>query len=129
MTVTAKELRLVAAWLVGAYLARMYIEMGLVKFDQDGFWTAAFARWGYPVWLRLVVGFVETVGGAMLLVPWVASYGAVGLIAVMIGAWITRFSDGRMVDAAWIAVFVVALAWISFEWWGWRRPRSGQLRN
>jgi hypothetical protein len=44
---------MVGAWLVGLYLARMYVEMGWVKFDPDGFWTEAFESWGYPVWLRL----------------------------------------------------------------------------
>ncbi len=32
------------AWVVGLYLAQMYIQMGWVKFNPEGFWTAAFER-------------------------------------------------------------------------------------
>ncbi len=41
----------------------------------------------------------------------------------MIGAWITRLNDGRMVDVGWITVYLAALVWIGFEWWDRRRPR------
>lgn len=71
-----------------------------MKFDPNGFWTPACERWGYPAWLRLLVGFIETVGGVSLCLPWCASYGAMGLGMVMVGAWMTRFHDGRMVDVA-----------------------------
>lgn len=123
-----KNVRLVVAWLVAAYLARMFVSMGWVKFDPDGFWTAAFERWGYPVWLRLLVGGIEVVGGLALLLPWLASYGAISVGIVMLGALVTRFGDGRMVDVAFIAAYGAALAWIAWEWWQWRRPRFGAAR-
>ena len=122
MLSVAQRARLVAAWIAGAYLAWMYVEMGWVKFDPEGFWTPAFERWGYPTWLRLLVGFIETAGGVMLVIPWLASYGATGLALVMIGAWITRLNDGRLVDVGWLTIYLTVLAWIAFEWWGWRRP-------
>ena len=122
-----KTVRLVAAWALGLYLARMYVEMGWVKFDPNGFWTTAFERWGYPTWLRWVVGIIETLGGLMLLIPWLATYGALAVGAVMTGAWVTRVHDHRMVDVAWISGYLVALGWIAFEWrpfrlGGHRRP-------
>lgn len=120
---TWKRFRLVLAWIVGLYLAQMYVKMGWVKFDPQGFWTASFERWGYPVWLRLAVGGIEVAGGVLILLPWTATWGALSLAAVMIGAWITRFGDGRMVDVAWISLYLVVLAWLAFEWWGLRRPR------
>jgi len=123
---TFKKVRLVAAWCLGAYLARMYVRMGWVKFDPGGFWTAAFERWGYPVGLRWAVGAIEVGGGILLLVPWVASYAALALAAVMVGAWVTRVGDGRFVDVAWITAFLAALLWIAYEWWGFRRPRPGR---
>jgi uncharacterized membrane protein YphA (DoxX/SURF4 family) len=118
-----RRLRLVAAWCLGAYLAWMYVEMGWVKFDANGFWTGAFERWGYPVWLRWLVGAVEVAGGILLLVPWVASYAALGVGLVMVGAWVTRMGDGRFVDVAWISLYLAGLLWIAFEWWPYRRPR------
>lgn len=118
-----KKVRLVGAFLVGIYLADMYVGMGLVKFDPDGFWTPAFERWGYPVWLRVAVGIAEVGGGIALLVPWIAAWGA-GLVAlVMAGAITTRALDGRWVDVSWNVLYLTMLVWIAFEWWGWRRPR------
>ncbi len=119
-----KRIRLAAAWLVGLYLAFMYVRMGWTKFDPEGFFTPAFERWGYPEWLRIVVGAVETAGGFAILIPWVASWGGLALAGVMVGAWATRLNDGNVVDVAWITAYLLALIWIAWEWWGWRRPRN-----
>ncbi len=109
-------IRRTVAWLVALYLARMYVTMGWVKFDPEGFWTGAWERWGYPNWLKLLVGAIETGGGVLLLLPWTATYAAAALVTVMLGAGVTRFMDGRMVDVAWIGLYIVALAWVGFEW-------------
>ena len=119
-----KRIRLTAAWLVGLYLAFMYVRMGWIKFDPEGFFSPAFERWGYPDWLRIVVGAVETAGGLAILIPWVASWGGLALAGVMVGAWVTRLNDGNLVDVAWITAYLLALIWIAWEWWGWRRPRN-----
>lgn len=119
-----KRLRLLAAWCLGLYLAVLYIRMGWIKLDPQGFWTAAFARWGYPPWLRVAVGFVEVAGGAMLVLPWTATLGGAAVAGVMAGAWITRYLDGRFVDVAWISAYFLGLLWIAYEWRDfrfWRR--------
>ena len=120
---TWKRARRILAWIVGLYLARMYVKMGWVKFDPNGFWTVAFERWSYPVWLRWVVGVIEVAGGVLILIPWTASWGAISLTVIMAGAWVTRFADGKLVDVGWITVYMLALLWIAFEWWDLRRPR------
>ncbi len=120
---TWKRTRRLLAWIVGLYLAQMYVRMGWVKFDPEGFWTAAFERWNYPVWLLILVGVIEVAGGLLILIPWTASWGGLSLAVIMLGAWITRFNDGRMVDVAWITVYLLALLWIVFEWWELRWPR------
>ena len=118
-----KRIRLVVAWGLGVYFAQMYVPMGWVKFDPEGFWTAAFERWGYPIWLRWLVGAIEVAGGILLLVPWVASYAALAVGVVMVGALVTRLGDARYVDVAWISAYLLGLLWIAFEWWSFRRPR------
>lgn len=123
---TVKKLRLIAVWCLSLYLAHMYVKMGWIKFDPNGFWTPAFERWGYPVWLRWLVGGIEVTGGLLLLMPWVASYAASALGLVMVGAWVTRMRDARFVDVAWITVYFVALVWIAFEWWPFRLYRGGR---
>lgn len=119
----SKRLRLMAAWGLGVYLAQMFVPMGWVKFDSDGFWTAAFERWGYPIWMRWLVGAIEVAGGILLLVPWVASYAALAVGVVMLGALVTRLGDARYVDVAWISGYLAGLLWIAFEWWSYRWPK------
>ncbi|HEY6927165.1 MAG TPA: DoxX family protein [Steroidobacteraceae bacterium] len=114
------KLRRVGAWALGLYLGWMYVQQGWIKFDPAGFWTAAFARWGYPDWLRVLVGVIEVTGGVCLVVPWLATYGAVGLGLVMVGAWITRARGAHWVDVAWITAYLAGLAWIGAEWRSWR---------
>jgi len=124
-----KRVRLVLAWCLGLYLAHLYIKMGWIKFDADGFWTAAFTRWGYPPWPRVAVGGIEVLGGAMLVVPWTATLGGVALAGVMAGAWLTRYLDGRYVDVAWITAYCAGLLWIAYEWWPfrfWRRHQPAE---
>lgn len=115
-----RRIRTVLIWLVSLYLAWLFLNQGVVKFDQEGFWTAAFERWGYPEWLRILVGGIETLGGILLLVPRVATYAALGVAAVMIGAIVTRAGDGRWVDVAWNTLYLSALLWIAYE----RRPKA-----
>ncbi len=123
-----RRLRRVVAWLVGIYLAQLYFQMGWGKFDTDGFWVAIFDRWNYPDWLRLVVGGLETAGGIMLLIPWLAPYGCMALLLVMGGAWGTRYLEGSYVDVASISAYMALLIWIAFEWWDFRWP-NGKLNQ
>jgi len=78
--------------------------------------AAQFERWGYPVWLRLAVGAIETAGGALLVIPWVATWAGLAVATVMVGAGVTRMMDGRWVDVAWIAVYLAGCLWIAWEW-------------
>lgn len=124
---SAKRIRLALAWCLGLYLADMFVTMGWIKFDPNGFWTAAFVRWGYPPWLRVAVGVVEVAGGGMLVIPWLAPLGGVALASVMGGAWLTRWLDRRYVDVAWITFYALSCLWIAYEWWDfrfWKRRRS-----
>lgn len=118
------RIRRVLAWAVGLYLANMFVRNGWDKFDPEGFWSAPFERWGYPVWLRLLVGFIETVGGALILVPWTATYAGVSLAVVMAGAAYTRFGSGYPQDVMWITAYGIALLWIAFEWRAFRLPST-----
>ncbi len=120
MRITLRHARLAATWVLGLYLGWIYVHQGWIKFDPNGFWTTAFARWNYPDWLRLLVGSIEVGGGLCLIVPWLASYGAIGLLAVMGAAWITRAQGAHWVDVAWITAYMIGLAWIAVQWRDWR---------
>jgi uncharacterized membrane protein YphA (DoxX/SURF4 family) len=100
-----KRLRLLLAWGVSVWLALKFIPNGWDKFDPAGFWSEPFARWGYPVWLRWLVGALEVGGGTAILLPWLATYGGIALAVVMAGAFYTRFGAGFPDDLFWIAVY------------------------
>lgn len=122
---TSPKWRRVTAYVLGVLVALVFISQGLMKFDPDGFWTPAFERWGYPVWFRYVIGVLETAGGALLLVPRTAAYGAGVLLPVMVGAFITRLGDGRPADLVAILVYMTLLLWFAYEWRDRRRPHHG----
>ena len=118
-----RHVRLAAAWALGLYLASLCVRMGWGKLTPDEFWTESFARWGYPSWFRVLVGAVELAAGAALVIPWVASYGALALSLIMAGAWGTLAHEGRWADVAWVTAYGVGLTWIAYEWWD-RRLRG-----
>lgn len=115
-----RRVRLGAAGLLGVYFTYLYVRMGWGKFDEEAWWATAFAGWGYPAWFRVLVGVVEVVAGATLIIPWLASYGAIALCVVMLGAWWTLALEHRWGDVAWVTAYALGLAWIACEWWGLR---------
>jgi uncharacterized membrane protein YphA (DoxX/SURF4 family) len=53
-----------------------------------------FRQWGYPDGFYLVIGAIEVIGGIALLIPRTASYSAIMLAVVMIGAAATQILRG-----------------------------------
>ena len=58
---------------------------GWGKFSKP-VWHDAFVVWGYPMWFMYAVGVAEIVGGLSLFVPGLASWAALGLMTIMLGA-------------------------------------------
>lgn len=110
-----KHLKTVLLWVLALFIALVMIQQGFAKFSPDGRWARSFATWGYPVWFRVLVGAIETGGGALLLVPPLATYAAVALVTIMLGAAGTLLLDGRVVDAATPVAYGVVLLWIAWE--------------
>ena len=98
-------------FLFALYFAQSFIKNGYFKFDTEGFWAPAFSRWGYPVWFMYFIGVLEFVGGILILIPArIASYGAITLAVVMVGAFVTRSIHGSSAgDLISIAFFAVAM--------------------
>lgn len=122
--------RMAAAWLLGLYLANMYVRAGSSKLGGEGTWSEAFAQWGYPSWFRVLIGGIEIVSGATLIVPWLAPYGAFVLSVVMAGAGGSLAHGQRWADVGWVTGYAAGLAWIAYEWrsvrWG-RAVSADQL--
>ena len=78
---------------------------------------ASFAHFGYPQWLRLVVGGVELVGGLLLLggvaVPLTIFFGAILLAIPLLGAMMShmRLREAAGLFPLLLLVLVAVLAW------------------
>ena len=70
--------------------------------------------------LGVLVGIIEVTGGVCLVVPRLATYGAVGLLLVMVGAWMTLARGAHWVDVAWPTACMAGLVWVGAEWRSWR---------
>jgi uncharacterized membrane protein YphA (DoxX/SURF4 family) len=82
-------------WALQLLLGVVFVLLGTGKF-MDPDWAGKFARWGFPPGIHLVIGALEALGGACLLVPSLASYAATGLMAIMAGAVLTHLVHGEM---------------------------------
>jgi putative oxidoreductase len=114
-----------AVWLLTLLTSALFIAASLPKLAGFGFFETAFARWGYPGWLELMVGIVEFVGAVFLIIPTTAFFAAMALSAVMVGAIITHLALGHPVLA--ILPFMVLgilmfLAWV-------RRPSAARTEQ
>jgi uncharacterized membrane protein YphA (DoxX/SURF4 family) len=111
----AHTARNVTIWVLSVLLAAVFVIAGVPKLmPGETYWVEAFAMYGYPGWLRTVVGVVETVGAACLLVPSLATYAAIALAVVMFGATYTELV--RPGPATFIPpillVLLLLLAWL-----------------
>lgn len=85
----------VVIWTITVLLALVCLRSGLQKVTGSIFWVRDFHRWGYPDWFRMVIGISELTSMLLLLIPRVASYGAILFGAVMIGAAFTHYSHNE----------------------------------
>jgi uncharacterized membrane protein YphA (DoxX/SURF4 family) len=80
-------------WLLQLLMAVVMTGSGINKFTGPA-WERMFRVWGYPDGFYLVIGGVEAVGGIGLLIPKTASYSAIVLAVVMVGAAATQILRG-----------------------------------
>ena len=74
----------ISSWVLVILLAAGYLIGAVGKLT--GAATQMFEGWGYAPWFALVIGAAEVGGSLLLLYPRLASYAAVLLIMIMIGA-------------------------------------------
>jgi putative oxidoreductase len=77
---------LVALWLTQVALALMFLMAGGSKLAGVPAMVSLFDQVGVGQWFRYVTGIIELTGGIALLIPSAAVFGAMLLIATMIGA-------------------------------------------
>ena len=108
-----KYLKIGGTWSLTLLLAVLMAGPGSQKFTSPT-WQRMFRTWGYPEGFYLVIGAIEVIGGVGLLIPRVASYCAISLSVVMLGAAATQVMRGGRNGAGEIvfASLLAAIAWI-----------------
>lgn len=103
----------IALWLLAGLLAALYLMAGASKLAGAERHVQGFAHWGWPDWLRIVVGAVEVASAVMLLIPRTAFLGAASLVVVMGGATYTHLfraeGEGGMAAATLVLMGLAAL--------------------
>ncbi len=91
------KLRRALGWACAILLAAAFVGIGLSKLGGPSAlrWATRFEHWGYPASARYLVGALEILGGAGLLIPkWRRAAGAI-LVTLMIGAAGTHAVHGE----------------------------------
>ena len=96
-TTLGKVARFIGAWLPAILLILLFARQGWAKFSDTSGWAVAFRHWGYPAWFRVTIGILELGAALLLALGRTAAFGALIIIVVMLGAWVTHlvFDGGR----------------------------------
>jgi len=90
------KLKRIALWLVIVLLALEFGLAGLAKFRPGSTWPQMFLAWGFPPWVRPVVGVVEVICAFGLLVGRTRAWACGVLLGVMAGAMATHLVHGEV---------------------------------
>jgi putative oxidoreductase len=82
--------RRIGAWTLQGIVAAAFLAAGFAKLAGAPFMVDLFAQIGIGQWFRVLTGAVEVTGAVVLLVPGLASIGALWLGATMVGAVATH---------------------------------------
>ena len=104
---TSSKLKTAVAWTASILLAALFVVAGAPKLLGSEGWVRHFARWGYPDWLRLVIGTLEVAAAALLCLPKLATLGACVIVVIMAGATYTHLF--RAPDEAGRAAFTLTI--------------------
>ena len=104
---TSSKLKTAGIWTLSILLAALFVVTGAPKLLGAEGWVHHFARWGYPDWLRLVIGGLEVGAAALLCIPRLATVGAGVVVVVMAGASYTHLF--RAPDEAGRAAFTLTV--------------------
>lgn len=83
-------LQTIVVWILRAALALVFIGAAVMKLFSQPMMVADFDKIGLGQWSRYFTGSVEIIGSLALLVPRVSIWGAILLLAVDMGAFITQ---------------------------------------
>jgi putative oxidoreductase len=87
---SSRPTRRIGAWTLQGIIAAAFLAAGAAKLAGVPFMVDLFEQIGLGQWFRVVTGVVEIAGAVALLIPGLASIGALWLGGTMVGAVITH---------------------------------------
>jgi uncharacterized membrane protein YphA (DoxX/SURF4 family) len=87
---SVRPTRRIGAWTLQGIIAAAFLAAGFAKLAGVPFMVDLFAQIGLGQWFRVVTGVVEVTGAVALLIPGLASIGALWLGGTMVGAVATH---------------------------------------
>ena len=87
---SSRPSRRIGAWTLQGIIAAAFLAAGAAKLAGIPFMVDLFAQIGLGQWFRVVTGVVEVTGAVALLIPGLASIGALWLGGTMVGAVATH---------------------------------------
>jgi uncharacterized membrane protein YphA (DoxX/SURF4 family) len=116
-------------WTASVLVAFQMLFAGLPKIFGGQDWTRNFELWGYPDWMRIIVGLVEVAGAILLVVPRFSLFAAGALTVIMAGAMYTQFIYGSFREAVIPMILFLLLASIVIARWPHPREETGKLNE
>ena len=112
-------------WMLQIWAAFAFVVVGVGKF-RNPFWLAAFPRWGYSAGFRMLIGVLEILGGLCLALPQTASYAAILIGLIMLGAVTTLVAHHEPLFPPVFWLIVVSIVGYARRRRVWR-PASRQI--
>jgi putative oxidoreductase len=103
----------IALWIVQIATAAMFLLAGSLKLAGIPAMVGLFDAIGIGQWFRYLTGSIEVVSAILLLVPSLAFFGALLLVATMVGAIMTHLFivGGSPAPAIVLGAAAAAIAW------------------
>ncbi len=98
-------------------LAAVYAMAGVTKLAGVKMMKANFENFGYPQWFRLLIGAAEIGGAALLLFSATVPLAAIGLVVIMIGAFVSHLRIKEFPQSIPTVVLGVLLVWVGIDRW------------
>ena len=109
-----------AVYVIMGLLTLAFALAGGTKLMGQEMHVENFIRWGYPVWFMYITGLIEVGSVILMWIPKTRFYGALGLVAIMLGAIATHIvnSEPEMFPVVGILLILSGIvAWVN-------RPKS-----
>jgi uncharacterized membrane protein YphA (DoxX/SURF4 family) len=121
---TTKAVR-ITSWVLRLVSAAAFLAAGGAKLAGAPMMVGIFDQIGAGQWFRIFTGAVEVTGAIAILVPATVAFGAVLLVATMVGAVFTHLVliGGSPIPAIVLLVITSTVAWLH------RNSLSNVLRN